>query len=490
MSTLYKTRHGDSPGIIARRFRTSVGALIASNPHKPTTVVSGRRTWQGLGLGEQIWMPPGVGVGFVGDAAADSVNAVISAGGPCLQANASLVCAAQRALGVLADGEWGPGTSAAARQHVPSAPGGCSPTPMWWGAKGTNHCGGASAAPAPSSGGGGGGAPASTTSLVLAARTALTALSNDSNYCVSVGHTGSAVNSAVHNFKAAWNAANPSRAVPIGTGKYEVVVAAALWSALGGQVDVPPGCGAAGVPAPATQGPPPGAPPPAAPTQGPPPMPGPSGPVSPAPSAGSSAPAAVQALTSIDPCSQANAGFVCQAQSAMGLIADGKYGPGTAAAAQALGVAAPAACPPHTSWWGQKGSNQCPGAGGGAPSGGGGGAPSGGGGGAPAGGGGGAPAGGGGGVPIHQADPGGPGGAGGGGGGGGSGTNITPPEAKKPLSTGMIVAGAVGAAALVGLLAAAAMGGKKSTSTSRTTISRPARRKPSKKRKSSKRKKR
>lgn len=483
MSSLYRTRPGDSPGIIARRFGTSVGALIASNPHKPTAVVSGRRTWRGLGLGEELRMPAGVGIGFVGDAAADAVNAVISAGGPCLQANASLVCAAQKALGIYADGEWGNGTASAARAHVPSAPGGCSPTPMWWGAKGTNHCGGASASPAPSSGGGGG-APASNTGLALAARTAFTALSNDPNYCTSVAHTGTPVNSAVHNFKAAWNSANPGRAVPIGTGKYEVVVAAALWSALGGTVDVPPGCGAGGTPAPAPQGPPPGAPPPVMPAPSA-PMPSmPSAPSAPSASAPSmpstsNAPAAVLALASIDPCSQANAGFVCQAQSALGLLPDGKYGPGTAAAAQALGVHAPAACPPHTSWWGQKGSNQCPGAASSAPvqqapvtqapsQGGGGSAP----------------------VqqgpavqaPIQQAPP---------AGGGSSSASVTLPEAKKGLSTGAIVAGAVGAAALVGLLAAAAMGGKKSSTTSRTTISRPARRKPSKhKRKASKRKKR
>jgi len=97
--------------------------------------------------------------------------------------------------------------------------------------------------------------------LVSAAQAALAALSSDPNYRVSVSAVGSPVNTAVHNFKTAYNAANPSAKLPINTGLYESVVAAALSSTLGGQ-PVPPGYDA---PSPGTpQGnayPPPTAPP-------------------------------------------------------------------------------------------------------------------------------------------------------------------------------------------------------------------------------------
>jgi hypothetical protein len=70
-----------------------------------------------------------------------------------------------------------------------------------------------------------------------------------------------------------------------------------------------------------------------------------------------------------------------------------------------------------------------------------------------------------------------------------TGAAITSPEAKKGLSTGAIVAGAVGAAALVGLLAAAAMSKKPGHRGARGARG-PARRKSAhkSKRKSSKRK--
>ena len=173
-------------------------------------------------------------------------------------------------------------------------------------------------------------------------------------------------------------------------------------------------------------------------------------------------PSSVQALTSINPCDQGYAALVSQAQASLGVTVDGKYGNDTATAAQRLLPNAPAGCSPRPAWWSPPGQSSAPAGAAPAPS---------------------APA-----VqaPIQQAPPAGAPASGGG-------TTVIVPEAKKGLSTGAIVAGAVGAAALVGLLAAAAMGGKKSSTTSRTTISRPARRKPSKhkaKRKSSKRKKR
>ncbi len=116
-------------------------------------------------------------------------------------------------------------------------------------------------APAPGPSGGGGNV---TPTVQAAAQACLAALNADSNYCSSVAQSGSAVNNAVHAFKLAWNAANPSSAVPVGTGNYEVSVSAALSTALGGAA-APAGCGAHPAPGPAPTPPPHPAPAPPAP---------------------------------------------------------------------------------------------------------------------------------------------------------------------------------------------------------------------------------
>ncbi len=81
--------------------------------------------------------------------------------------------------------------------------------------------------------------------LTTLASTAAAALTADSNHCKSVGQPGSSVNTAVHAFKTAWNAANPSNRVPVGTGKYEASVATALTSLLGAGA-APDGCAGGG----------------------------------------------------------------------------------------------------------------------------------------------------------------------------------------------------------------------------------------------------
>jgi hypothetical protein len=81
--------------------------------------------------------------------------------------------------------------------------------------------------------------PSASSTLATSAQNAVNAINADPNYCSSVGVVGSAVNSAVHDFKLAWNAANPSNPVPINTGKYEASVAAAITSLLG---SAPAGC--------------------------------------------------------------------------------------------------------------------------------------------------------------------------------------------------------------------------------------------------------
>jgi hypothetical protein len=67
------------------------------------------------------------------------------------------------------------------------------------------------------------------------------AIAADPNYCASVSKAGSAVNTAVHEFKVAWNTANPGSSVPVGTGNLEPEVSAALATVLG---DKAPMCGA------------------------------------------------------------------------------------------------------------------------------------------------------------------------------------------------------------------------------------------------------
>lgn len=59
---------------------------------------------------------------------------------PCYSENVQMVCAAQRALGVTADGKYGNDTATALRRLIPSAPPGCSPRPSWWTPTGQSNC--------------------------------------------------------------------------------------------------------------------------------------------------------------------------------------------------------------------------------------------------------------------------------------------------------------------------------------------------------------
>jgi hypothetical protein len=93
--------------------------------------------------------------------------------------------------------------------------------------------------------------------VTAAAQAAATAMAADPNYCTAVAQTGSAVNSAIHAFKLAWNASQ-SPPVPLGTGNYEQATAEVLADVLGGaplpcdphptQTQVPPAAHASPVP--------------------------------------------------------------------------------------------------------------------------------------------------------------------------------------------------------------------------------------------------
>lgn len=82
--------------------------------------------------------------------AAPAAAAALAAIDPCYSENVQMVCAAQRALGVTADGKYGNDTATALRRFIPSAPPGCTPRPSWWTPTGQNNCTAVAASPLPS----------------------------------------------------------------------------------------------------------------------------------------------------------------------------------------------------------------------------------------------------------------------------------------------------------------------------------------------------
>jgi hypothetical protein len=437
----YKTQHGDSPSLIARRFGVPFHSLISANPHKPTVVVRGRPTWNSLLRHETLRVPGRLGgtlggapTGTLGDSTLDAIDALIHAGGPCLQANVGFVCALQAALGVTVDGKYGTGTATAARKIFPGAPPGCSPTPAWWGAKGSNKCAGIAIPAIPASVIPASAIPVSMPSIpisvpgsVPAAVQALVGI----NPCLEVNapivcEGQRALGLTVDGKYGSGTAAAVQRLVP---GAHPGCSPTPAWWGAKGTSK----CGGAlPVSFPQMANIPTNLPPV---TQIPdlPPLevsiPAQAQPVStPVITPVANAPIAVRALASIDPCDPANVSLVCQAQAALGFKVgaglDGKYGNDTANAARRFVPNAPAGCSPRPSWWTPTGSSNCPGA---APS--------------PV-----APS-----VPsttttssmptpTAPASP---------------QTVITAPEEKKGLSTGAIAAGALGLAAVVGLIAVA-----------------------------------
>lgn len=93
------------------------------------------------------------------------------------------------------------------------------------------------------SGGSGGGGQQQPGDLDLAAQNAISALNADSNYCQTVSVPGTGTNTAVHNFKNAWNAAaaamSPPQAPLAHNGKYDAPCFAAL-AGIPGMIGTPP----------------------------------------------------------------------------------------------------------------------------------------------------------------------------------------------------------------------------------------------------------
>lgn len=76
-------------------------------------------------------------------------------------------------------------------------------------------------------------APPSVVDALGAAQAVVTAVAADPNYCQSVSQPGSPVNTAIHEFKVAWNAVPNVPQVPLGTGTVEPSTADALATVLG-----------------------------------------------------------------------------------------------------------------------------------------------------------------------------------------------------------------------------------------------------------------
>lgn len=419
----YQTKSGDSPSRIARAYGLPMSAVINANPHKPTKMVAGQRTWESLTARETINVPVGgtIGDSFgLGDPAADVVNLLMIAGGPCLQANVGYVCQIQSILGVTVDGKYGSVTAAALRALVPSAPPGCSPTPAWWAPKGSNKCGTAPTASVPQ--------PAPIPVSVPSSQQSSTFIDpcNPENVSL-ICEAQRAMGLTVDGKYGPATAAAAKRIDPSAPGP---CTPRPSWWKPTGQSNCP---GAAAPP------PPPQPPPTSVPSPVPQPVFVPQETV-PAPTPSVTqvvVPAPVAALANINPCLESSLDVVYAAQRALGVSPDGKYGNDTATAARRLLPTAPAACEPRPAWWAPKGQSNVPG----------------------------------GGIPVTTPPPRPPQPAppvvvdvppsppptpvtpsGGG--------MVVAPEPAKKISTGAIVAGAIGAVALVGVVAVA-MGGKR-----------------------------
>ena len=326
----YKTRPGDSPAIIARRHGISVAALMSANPHKSTTVVAGKRTWQGLHHNERLNMPAGVGalgdgdLGAITPAAPGAPHATIRQG-----STGADVALWQTILGVTADGIFGPKTATATKAwqgtHGLAADGVVGPKTWAAALGGVTTAAATPAAPstAPLPPPPGAVTPAAVQALLSfnpcdQANVALVCQAQSTLKVTVDGKYGAGTEAAARKLMS-WA---PAACTP-----------RPAWWKPAGQSNCP---GASVAPVAQT--------PQIQPIQ------------MPAAPSGSAVPAAVQALVGINPCLQANSGTVFAAQTALGIKADGKYGTGTAAAVRALGISAPAACSPAPAWWGAKGT--------------------------------------------------------------------------------------------------------------------------------------
>ena len=286
---LYEVRPGDSPASIAA-FHAGCPKcakdLVAANTHKAAvTKPNGFRTFKELRVGEKLNLPDkwfdgsmdrlpasyfaslphhdGVTKGQhqwgtfagVGDPASDAVTALAMVNDPMFSAGVGPAAALIDQSVIAADSNPNPGIAAyAAATHIATNSARARNTDMAAAiARGdqastsqarldiqndlltaVDSAGLAiSAMAAPPS------LPGNANTLQTVAQAMAAAIAADPNFCANVAQAGSAVNTAVHAFKTAWNAANPGNPVPVNTGTYDQATAAVLTQVLG---TAPPAC--------------------------------------------------------------------------------------------------------------------------------------------------------------------------------------------------------------------------------------------------------
>jgi LysM repeat protein len=337
----YIVQPGDSPEIIVRRLGVPFRDLLRANPHRPTVHVGGGvHTWRDrLVHGERLRVPARRGRGRLGGALGDALSPAqaLAAVNPCDQANVDLVCAFQRSVKQPADGKYGTDTAHALVAQIPTAPAGCHPRPMWWSAHGRSNCGTAAASIE---------FPADVIVGHRPQRTEVAGPLPQMPYRVTPGDSPTLIAQKLGVPFAALLGANPHKPIT-------VVAGVPTWVSLvtdevlnipmvpGMVGDPTPGDAlvlrAGGMNAPDTQ----------AAAQS---LLSAQSTVS---ASHSLAIAAAQTLAAVNPCDQASAGLVSAFQQSAGISPDGKYGSDTAKALATLVPGAPAGCHPRPAWWDQ-----------------------------------------------------------------------------------------------------------------------------------------
>jgi len=281
----YTVQPGDSPARIAQRLTGNaalMGQLVAANPALPRAHGLGAVTFRELHVGQKLNLPPswmrfgisgapgvsGVPTVGVGDAASDlsAAQSAYTQGSTTLagaqqvtdvsQAATYFAQSAASSLAVAND----VGDSSSASQIVvyqttiatqQAAINTASDLASAQAACTAAQAAAASALTlankAATSGSGGG---QSQSTLAQAAIAAANAITGDSAACSNVSKTGTSVNTAVHAFKVAWNAAGQSPQLAY-NGQYDAACASALGTALQGTgIGAPTACAASPTPPP------------------------------------------------------------------------------------------------------------------------------------------------------------------------------------------------------------------------------------------------
>jgi hypothetical protein len=317
----YLVQYSDSPASIAKKFGIAMSTLLAANPQKPTTVTAGVRTFRELRIGETLNIPSvglsGTGVGFNFLKAA-----LVPWGTP-----SEIIKAAEHRRHVDRPSREGRNDWEHWRRVHPGTP--YSDYQNWWTQYGQN----------------GGTISGADTGVGQSAADAVAALTvNDPCDPANVGLVWAAQQALGLQPDGKWGSGSSSAANAKGFPAPPGCSPRPSWWAPAGQVNQPP-AGTFTAPQNTIFGKVPAVPPVVNVSSLPSAGPGPG-------SSPSTASPAVQQLTLIDPCDPANVNAVGSAQSALGIQADGKYGTGTATAARKqLGSFAPSACSPRPSWW-------------------------------------------------------------------------------------------------------------------------------------------